>query len=447
MSVAGKSLTSFRSNQLSYEQAITKVVSLQLFGMCLGIGRMERLVNRLGCPNRSFDTIHVVGTNGKTSTAKMVAEIISPHGLKTAAYFSPHLLDVCERMQVDGASISRECFAESVADVYRASLEVEAGLAEGEHITQFEFLTAVAFYSFARQGVDVAVVEAGLGGRFDATNVIGSELTVLTNISLDHTQWLGHTEAEICAEKVAVVPAGGRLICGKLGDEILALARGHMSSRGGEIMAAGCDFGWSMEDGHLHVKAKKSYERLRLAVAGAFQRDNFTLAVAAAEAYLGPLELEQVRQVARSVRVAGRMEIVSNEPLVIYDGAHNPSGIDAMVASLDEVATGREVVGLVSVLNDKDARSMIRPLVGRCDSLVCTRSSHPRALSARDLAEICTELGAGDVAQAEDVEQARLIALGKTDTDGALLATGSLYLISDLLHLDAGLPEQELITV
>src|SRR3954452_16183785 len=211
---------------MTYAEAERYLLSLELFGMRFGLDRMRRLMTALGSPQERFGTIHVAGTNGKTSTVRMTAAILARHGLRAGAYLSPHLVSFTERIRIDDEDVSEERFGAAVSRAARAAEKVNRTLDEDDRVTQFEALTAAAYSELAEAGVDVAVIEAGLGGRYDATNVIPSKVQVLTNVGLEHTRWLGPTIRDIASEKLAVVRAGSTLVLGTdLHADALALAR------------------------------------------------------------------------------------------------------------------------------------------------------------------------------------------------------------------------------
>src|SRR4051812_5498986 len=290
--------------------------------MRFGLDRMHRLMTVLGHPERAFDAIHVVGTNGKSSTVRMIAAILERHGLRTGAYLSPHLVDFWERIRVGDDDLDADAFAAAVQRAAGAAAKVDRTLSEGDRVTQFEALTAAAYAELAAQGIDVAVVEAGLGGRYDATSVIDSRVQVLTNVGLEHQRWLGPTLRDIAREKLAVVRPGGTLVCGDPAPDVEEEARAAAQAAGARLVFAPADAG------------------VPVAAPGAFQRRNFALARAAAEAYLGELDDASVRAAA-AVQVPGRMQVLSREPLTIVDGAHNPSGMQALVEALPEVVGER----------------------------------------------------------------------------------------------------------
>ncbi len=399
------------------EQAERYLLSLELFGMHFGLDRMNRLMTALGNPQRSFGSIHVVGTNGKSSTVRMIAAILRRHGLRSGAYLSPHLVSFTERIRIDDADLDPAAFAAAVARAQRAAELVNHSLPDDDTVTQFEALTAAAYSELAHQGVEVAVIEAGLGGRYDATNVIPSRVQVLTGVGLEHTRWLGPTVADIAAEKLDVVRPGATLVLGAgLHPDALERARSVAAERGATIVQAGSDPG------------------VKVGAPGAFQRRNFALARAAAEAYLGELDAGAVSRAASETRVPGRLQAVDTEPLTLLDGAHNPDGIAALAESAAELADDRDrLVAVVSILDDKDAAEMLRRLIPICDALVLTSSQNPRALPPPTLESLVRQLH-GPPAEivpqpARALERARQLA----GPGGLVLATGSIYLIADLL--------------
>jgi dihydrofolate synthase / folylpolyglutamate synthase len=402
---------------MSLEQAERYLLGLELFGMRFGLDRMRRLMTVLGSPQERYGTIHVVGTNGKSSTARMTAAILRRHGLRIGAYLSPHLVSFTERIRIDDADVAPERFAAAVERARRAAEKVDRTLGEDDRVTQFEALTAAAYDELAAAGVEVAVVEAGLGGRYDATNVIASKVQVLTNVGLEHTRWLGPTVAHIAAEKLDVVQPGGTLVLAPdLHPDARALAEQTADLRGARVMQAGVDPG-------VEVLAR-----------GAYQRRNFALARAAAEAYLGELDADAVRAAGAETLVPGRFEVVAHEPDTIVDGAHNPGGIAALVEALEDFVDGRRLVACVSILDDKDAAGMLRELLPLCDEVICTASANPRALPPGTLQSLCGQLAGPPARTVRDPRQALEEARSSAGPDGVALATGTIYLIADLLR-------------
>jgi dihydrofolate synthase/folylpolyglutamate synthase len=335
---------------------------------------MRRLLASLGDPQLAYPAIHVVGTNGKSSTTLMTAAMLRDAGMRTGAYISPHVRGWTERIQVDGGDVDIE-----------AALERVRPHAEGA--TQFEVITAAALAEFAARGVDVAVVEAGLGGRLDATNVLGAGVVVLTNVALEHTEVLGDTREEIAAEKLAVVSEGAVVVLGEREWEEAAREAGA---------------------GRVDVVS----------------RSNLALAVSAAEAFL---DREVDPSVAEALRIPGRLDHRSERPLEIWDGAHNLAGVGYLLARLPT----RRYVIVISILGDKRPEEMLRALTPLGDTVVTTTSGSHRALSAEELANVArphfahVEPEPNPVAA---VARARTLA----GPDGAILVTGSLYLLAAL---------------
>ena len=390
------------------ERAEEHLLSLELFGMRFGLERMRRLLTALGAPQERFAAVHVVGTNGKSSTVRMTAALLEAHGVRTGAYLSPHLVTFAERIRIGDADLDPDAFGAAVQRAAAAAAKVDRTLSGGERVTQFELLTAAALDELARREVEVAVVEAGLGGRWDATNVLDARVCVLTNVGLEHTRWLGPTVADIAREKLAVVRPHATLVLGEADEEVLALAR-----------ATGAAIVRPRELGDVPLRG--------------YQRTNFLAAVAAAEAQLGGLEPAQVAEVAARVRVPGRLQQVGEDPLTILDGAHNPSGMSALAAALDDVTGGRALVAVVSVLDDKDAAGMLRALLGKCRRVVFTASRNPRALPPATLASLAEQLGGPPSEIVPDPHAALARARELAGRDGAVLATGSIYLVADLV--------------
>ena len=337
-----------------------------------GLGRMHALLERLGNPERAFDAIHVVGTNGKSTTTRMVEELLLAEGLRAGAYVSPHVTGWRERVRI----------GDHEADLERALDRVRPD-AEAVGATQFEVLTAAALAEFREHGVEVAAIEAGLGGRLDATNVLSSRVVVLTNVGLEHTEWLGTTREEIAAEKLAVIRPGVPVILGEGEWEALARRNGA-----GEVVVA--------------------------------TGGNLELARAAVETYLGR---EVDPEPAAAVSLAGRLEVVGDE---IRDGAHTPEAVRYIAPRLPQLGSI-----VVSILEDKDVDGVLRELAGLCDTLVATSSSNPRALPAELLAARARPLFERvEAVQAPGEAVARARELGRP-----VLVTGSLYLLADLVRV------------
>jgi dihydrofolate synthase / folylpolyglutamate synthase len=399
-------------------------------------------------PQHRFASVHVVGTNGKSSTTRMIAALLEAHGVSAGACVSPHAERWSERVLVHGEEIAAGAFADAVERAAQAAETVNRSLEEGEAVTQFELATAAAFVALASARVKAAVVEAGLGGRLDATNTIPSRVTVLTSVGLDHTEWLGKTEEQIAAEKLAVLRDQTTLVLGRVGTAVRELAERVARERGAELILAPEDPG----------------PELRLRAEGRFQRRNFALARTAAEAFLGELDQARVAAVAAAIEIPGRLERIAAEPPAYVDAAHNPEAAAALAESLADIAhprpcgsdlnrmanqtaTAMPVVACLALLAEKDASAIVgalRPAVARvvctqlpappADGPICRpqgdKSAHRRGLGAGELASVCA--AAGIEAEAEPdfvaaVGRARELAV---ELGGIVVVTGSNYALT-----------------
>jgi dihydrofolate synthase/folylpolyglutamate synthase len=401
------------------DEAERYILSRELFGMRFGLDRMRRLMTTMGNPQLRFESIHVVGTNGKSSTVRMTAAILRRHGLRTGAYLSPHLVSFAERIRVEDEDLTPAGFAAAIQRAAHAAELVDRSLVGDDRVTQFELLTAAAYSELAARQVEVAVIEAGLGGRYDATNVIPSRVQVLTSVGLEHTRWLGPTITAIATEKLDVVQPGATLVLGYgLHPDALEVAERVAAERGATIVHAGVDPG------------------VPLTALGSYQRRNFALARAVAEAYLGRLDPAAVAAAAAETLVPGRLEVIDEAPLTLLDGAHNPEGMAALAEALGEpfAAGHARVIAVVSVLDDKDAAGMLATLMPMCDGLVLTASHNPRALPPPTLKSLAEQLGGPPSEIIRDPRGALARARELAGPDGLVVATGSIYLVADLLR-------------
>jgi dihydrofolate synthase / folylpolyglutamate synthase len=395
-------------------------------GMDFKLERVALALQRLGDPQRRFPSLHIAGTNGKGSVAAMLHAVLGAAGYRTGLYTSPHLVELTERVRVGGEEISR-------ADVVALSAEIRAAAAgRGIDLTFFEFVTVIAFLHFARAAVDVAVVEVGLGGRLDATNVVDPLAAVITTIGLDHMQWLGETLAAIAAEKGGIIKPGRPVVLGRIDGEAKTVLRDLATERGGELIEAGRDyrttgtlpltfegFGWRFED-------------LSLGLRGSHQCDNAGVALAALAAVRGalPVDEDAIRRGLAGVRWPGRLDVVGTAPLTILDGAHNLDGVDALVRELPALLRGRPLHLLFAVMGDKDWRPMVERLAPFCTTAVVTEVLRPRGAPAVLLAE-AFHAHCPVTVEPEPVRAWERVA-AQAGADGAVVAAGSLFLVGAL---------------
>ena len=406
--------------------------------------RIRALCGLLGNPERACPVVHLTGTNGKGSTAKILTELLMANGLTVGTYTSPNLSRVNERLARNGEPIDDH----DLAEVLGSLALVEPLLAERP--TRFELLTAAAFWWFADSPVDVAVVEVGLGGRWDATNVVEPEVAVVTNVSYDHVEILGPTLVDIAKEKAGIIKPGCRAVVGETDPELLAVFLDAARECGAvETWVRGQEFDCVTNEvavgGRLlDLRTPGAlYAEVYLALHGAHQGDNAACALAAAEAFFGvPLAPDVVELALASVRVPGRMEIVGRAPLVVLDGAHNVAGAHALARTLvDDLGTGDETIAVIGMLQGRDPSAMLDALrpAGVRTVVACTAPS-PRALPAAQIAEAARALGFQALA-ADTVRDALSLARARLTPSGTLVVTGSLYVVADARELLVGSTE------
>ena len=380
----------------------------------------------LGMPQNRFASIHVVGTNGKTSVTRMTAALLEAHGVSTGAYVSPHITSWRERILIGGEPISEQAFTEALERAEESARVADRSAGDEGPVTQFELLTAAAFVAFAAARVQYAVIEAGLGGRLDATNVIPSQLTVLTSVGYDHTEWLGETLEEIAAEKVAVLRDHTALITGELPDEARPVVDREVERK--------------------HAKALWAASVANNLLPG-YQGRNLALAQAAVQQAVGAPDPEIMGEFAGNLvsgrfSIRGRAELSRGDPPEIYDAAHNPDGARALAEALPDLAGGRNVVCCLAILEGKDATGIVSGLAPAVSRFVCTEipperiegSGRPGGQSkpALEVVELCRRAGVEAEAVADPLD-----AWGKTkdlarELNGVALAAGSHYLLSSI---------------
>ncbi|MDQ0923130.1 dihydrofolate synthase/folylpolyglutamate synthase [Pseudarthrobacter sp. W1I19] len=411
-----------------------------------------RAMDVLGEPNKAYPIIHVTGTNGKTSTARMIESVLRAHGLSTGRYTSPHLSKVTERISIDGHPVSDETFVR-IWDEIRPYLQIVDSELEAEgqpRLTYFECLTILGFAIFADQPVNVAVIEVGLGGITDATNVGDGQVSVVTPISLDHTDLLGETTEDIAHEKAGIIKPGGYLISAAQPLDAAQVLLEKAKDVGVPFKFEGVEFG--VESRTVAVGGQMvtiqgiagRYPDLLVPLHGAHQAQNAAVAVAALEAFFGgekELGFDVLQEGFAAATSPGRLEVVRTAPTIVVDAAHNPDGIKASAAALQEAFTFTRLVPVVGVLREKDAEEVLRQLKeslgGLAEEYCFTQSNSPRAVPAAELAELAIDLGFGEdnVHIAEKLDDALEWAVERAeandDLSGAVLVTGSITLVAE----------------
>ncbi|HJQ95135.1 MAG TPA: folylpolyglutamate synthase/dihydrofolate synthase family protein [Acidimicrobiia bacterium] len=403
-------------------------------GVKPGLERIRALLEMMGHPEEGYPIVHIAGTNGKTSTSRMVTAVLAAHGLNAGTFISPHLQRVEERIGVNGRQASEEEFAQAMSDVAAFADIFES---QGDNrLTYFELTTAMGFAWFSEMAVDVGIVEVGLGGRLDATNAARGEVAVITGIDFDHTEFLGESLTAIAAEKLAITKEGATLVTGPLpaeAQEIAALVADQQSARHlaykrdyvleGASPAVG---GWLCQVSGV----EGDYDDLFLPLLGRHQVLNMTVAIAACEALLGrALDPDSLRHGLETVTAPGRLEPVASNPLVVIDGAHNPQGFASLARALDESFEPRRWVLLFAAMKDKDIPAMLAELSGKVAAAVVTSSGASRSFPPEDLAAIVGEILVIDTQVDVEPEQALDIARRLAGPEGGVIVAGSLYLV------------------
>jgi dihydrofolate synthase/folylpolyglutamate synthase len=435
-----------------YDEVNAALLARGFTRMDFDIQKIRDLMDVLGSPQRAYPSIHLTGTNGKTSTARMIDSLLRAHGLHTGRYTSPHLETVRERISLDGEPISEEQLVAVYNEIQPVAELIDAR--NSEPLTYFDMTTAMAYAAFADAPVDIAVVEVGLGGAEDATNVIEAGISVITPIGLDHTEWLGDTISDIAWAKAGIIHKGATVITAIQTEEAMRPLLERSAEMGATLAREGSEFGVVQRDiavgGQMLTLQGLGgvYEEIFLPLFGAHQAQNAALALAAVEAFLGAgpdkqLEPEVVREGFIAVDSPGRLERVRSAPAILLDGAHNPHGMAATVRALEEEFAFRHLVVVVAVLADKDASGLLDLLEPVAARIVVTQNSSPRSMPLNELSQVAVEIFGEDRVTVADtmpdaIEEA--VVLAESDTDGELsgvgvLITGSIVTVADARKL------------
>jgi len=410
------------------------------------------ICERMGHPERQFGSVHIAGTNGKGSTAAMLASIIQAAGLRCGLYTSPHLVRINERIRLDGADISDEQFAESFTRVLASVEELLASGTLAAHPTYFECVTAMAFDFFACAGVEIAVIEVGLGGRLDSTNVIIPEVAAITQIDFDHENFLGHSIEEIAAEKAGIIKPGACVVGAAENPAAREVIRRRAAEQGARLVEIDevCRVSrLSAEDGRYRFQLRLADDlgtgsgrelKIALPLAGRFQVRNAVTAITAARLLVQrgfAIRDDAIVQGIQAVRWPGRLERLQERPAVYLDGTHNPAGAREVLIFWREHLAGRRIHLIYGAMRDKAIDEVAGLLFPHAATVILTQSPQPRSLSAHALAEMTSHL-AENVEVIREPGAALDRALEIAEPDDVVFATGSLYLVGDLRrHWDA----------
>ena len=411
------------------------------------LDRIRAFTDLLGAPQASFPVIHLTGTNGKTSTSRMTETLLRALDLRTGRFTSPHLEKMSERISIDGQQLDDEEFVRAFNDVAAYTHLVDAD--QDHPLSFFETIVGMAFAAFADAPVDVAVVEVGMGGGWDATNVADADVAVVLPIAVDHAQYLGSTPLAIADEKAGILKPGSVAVIAEQSPDVMALLLERAAEVGASVVREGVDFGvisrvpavggqmLSLEGLRAH------YDDVFLPLYGAHQAQNAAVALAAVEAFIGEttLDADLVRAAFAEVTSPGRLEIIRRSPTIVLDAAHNPHGAEATAAALEDSFSFSPLVGVMAVMGDKDAEGLLAAFEPHLSHLVCTQSSSSRSMSAAELGRAAVEIFGEDrvtvvVDLADAIDRAAGVAESGDDGgyalgSGAVLVTGSVVTVGE----------------
>jgi dihydrofolate synthase/folylpolyglutamate synthase len=416
------------------------------------LDRIEAFMELLGDPQRNYPSIHLTGTNGKTSTARMIETLIQTIGLRVGRFTSPHLESMTERISLDGEPLSEEAFVAAFNEVAPYTHLVDA---DHDHpLSFFETIVGMAYAAFADAPVDVAVVEVGMGGAWDATNVIDAQVAVLTPIAVDHAKYLGDTPEAIAREKVGIIKPGATVVSAVQTEEVTLVLLERCAEVGATLVREGFEFGVTSRVPAVGGQViglqglRGSYEDVFVPLYGAHQAQNAALALVAVEAFLGAsdgqsdaLDADVVAEAFAEVTSPGRLEIIRRSPTIVLDAAHNPHGAAALVEALEDSFTFSPLIGVLGVMADKDAEGLLSELEPVLAHVVCTQNSTERSMPAAELGEVARGIFGQDrvsetTSLADAIDQAAALAeaggvFGEAIGSGGVLVTGSVVTVGE----------------
>jgi dihydrofolate synthase/folylpolyglutamate synthase len=413
------------------------------------LDRIEAFLELLGDPQRSYPVIHLTGTNGKTSTSRMIDTLLRALDLRTGRFTSPHVERMTERISIDGEPLSDDDFVRAFNDVAPYTHLVDAD--QDHPLSFFETVVGMAYAAFADAPVDAAVVEVGMGGSWDATNVVDAAVAVVLPVAVDHARYLGDSPAVIAVEKAGIIKAGSIAVLAEQTPDVAAVLMDRIAEVGASVVREGSDFGVATRTPAVGGQVLTlqglyaTYDEVFLPLYGAHQAQNAVVALAAVESFVAsaeqPLDAEVVRAAFAEVTSPGRLEIVRRSPTVVLDAAHNPHGAEALGAALEDSFTFNPLIGVVGVMADKDQEQLLVALEPHLAHVVCTQNSTDRAMPAEQLAEIAREVFGedrvsvtprlGDAIEAAATLAEAGAAFGEGLGSGAVLVTGSVVTVGE----------------
>jgi len=424
---------------MGYSELVQWMFNLERFGIKLGLENMTEYLSSIENPHKCFRSVHVTGTNGKGSVCAFLASILEESGLKVGLYTSPHLVDFRERVKINGQMISEEDVVK-LGNELRMTMENMADESGEQQLTFFEFTTGLAFKYFNEQRVDIAVVEVGMGGRLDATNVISPEVSVITRIGLEHTAYLGNTMDQIAREKAGIVKTGIPVVCSDRSPESLSVIRSACARKKSELSLVGKDFEarnamTRMDGTSFDYDGRTKIPGLSTRLIGVHQAENAATAIAVTEQMKEEgysISESAVREGVAKTRLSGRLDIWSNDPLVILDGSHNPEGVRTTISVIDSLGL-TPLTFVVACMDDKDGLGMIAELAPYASKMVITEVKTGRSVKATQLAVLAKQSFDGEISVEENVQDAMAYALSNASGEG-VCAIGSFYLVGDVMR-------------
>ncbi|MDH3366001.1 MAG: bifunctional folylpolyglutamate synthase/dihydrofolate synthase [Thermoplasmata archaeon] len=419
---------------MAYEDLVQWMFNLERFGIKLGLGNMTEFMSRIGDPHRDFKSVHVTGTNGKGSVCAFLASMLTDAGMKIGLYTSPHLVDFRERVRVNGTMIS-EADVVRIGKELRETMESMAMEDSEKQLTFFELTTGLAFRYFSEIEVDLAIVEVGMGGRLDATNLVNPEAVGITRVGLEHTAYLGKTLRDIAREKAGIIKQGVPVLSCESNRDVLSILQASCDKKAAELRLLGRDFafenGRSTIDGaEFDYIGKHSIKKLRIPLLGEHQMENATMAVAIAEELSRKghdIPEDCVRSGLSKTEWRGRLDFWSRSPLVVLDGSHNPEGVETSVRVLSEQGL-TPLTYVLACMNDKDASGILRALSGTAERMILTQVDNARSMKAADLLELAKTEFSGRTEAVTHPDEAIRTALSSVGGKGVCII-GSFYLV------------------
>ncbi len=431
---------------MSYTDAINYLYNLQKHGIKLGLEKPKKILSAIGNPHKEFRSIHVAGTNGKGSVSAMISSILISHGFKVGLFTSPHLVSFTERIKINNKDISE-------SDVIKLTEEIRSVIQDKDEIpdpTFFEFVTAMAFLYFSRNSVDWAVIETGMGGRLDATNVLLPDVSVITNINYDHKEFLGHTLKAIAKEKAGIIKNGIPVVSAMQEEEAEEIIKKTAKEKSSDIYIYGMDFKGKLVSSDInglifdYTDESHVIKNIRTPLAGEHQLSNACLAIKASmitlkRAQLPDFSISDLKRGLASTKWHGRLEIVSKNPMILIDGAHNPDAASVLSRFIKKHLIDYRIILVIGVMSDKDIKGILSPLIPLASEIIFTAPDYGRSASPIRLSEIASQMGyasktTNSVKEALNMAKELCASYKNPKNPPLILLTGSFYTIGEALE-------------